>query len=57
MEKNITLNVLYTKKENIYPAYILKHHSKREKQVIPLMIPNGQGWNYTEYVKKNASKM
>ena len=43
MEKNVTLNVLYTKKENIYPAYISKHHSKREKQVIPLMIPNGQG--------------
>ena len=39
----ITLIVLYTKKENICPAYILKHHSKREKQVIPLMIPNGEG--------------
>ena len=58
MEKNsqknnltIALNVLYAKKEKIYPAYILKQNSNREKQVILSMIPNGEGWNYLE-VKK-----
>ena len=30
------------KKKNIYPAYVLKHNSNREKQVTPLMIPNGE---------------
>ena len=49
LEKNnltISLNVLYAKKEKIYPAYVLKHNSNREKQVIFLMIPNGEGWYY-----------
>ena len=50
IEKNnvtIALNVLYTKKEKIYPAYISKINSNREKQVILLMIPNGQRrWHY-----------
>ena len=42
-EKNnvtIALNVLYAKKEKIYPAYVSKHNSNREKQVIFLMIRN-----------------
>ena len=38
----IALNVFYAKKEKIYPAYISKHNSSREKQVIILMILNGQ---------------
>ena len=45
-EKNngtIALNVWYTKQEKIYPAYVSKTNSNREKQVIPLMIPNGKG--------------
>ena len=44
-EKNnvtIALNVLYTKKEKIYPHYVSKHNSIREKQVILLIIPNGE---------------
>ena len=44
-EKNnvtIACNVLYGKKE-IYPAYVF-FNSNREKQVILLMIPNGEGW-------------
>ena len=44
-EKNnvtIALNVLYAKKEKIYPAYVSKHNSNREKQVILLMISNGE---------------
>ena len=42
-EKNnitIALNVLYVKKEKIYPAYVSKHNSNRERQVILLMIPD-----------------
>ena len=34
------------KKWYIYPAYVSKHSSSSEKQVIPLMIPNGEGWHY-----------
>ena len=49
-EKNsikIALNdFLYTKKETIYNAYVSKHISNREKQVILLMIPNGERWHY-----------
>ena len=44
-EKNnvtIAFNVLYGKKE-VYPAYVF-FNSNREKQVILLMIPNGEGW-------------
>ena len=42
--KNLTIaiNVLYAKKEKIYPAYVSKHNSNHEKQVILLMIPNGE---------------
>ena len=43
-EKNITiaLNVLYDKKEKIYPAHVSKHNSNHDKQVILLMISNGE---------------
>ena len=44
-EKNnvtIALNVLYAKKEKIYPAYVSKHNSNREKQVALLMILNAR---------------
>ena len=33
---------MYAEKEKIYPAYVLKHNSNREKQVILLTIPNGE---------------
>ena len=39
----IALNILYTKKENIYLAYVSKHNSNHEKQNIHLMIPNKEG--------------
>ena len=47
-EKNIliALNVLYAKKENIYPTYVSKQNSNREKQVILLMILNEKAWHY-----------
>ena len=46
-EKNnltIALNVLYAKNEKIYPAYVSRHNLKREKQIILLMIPEGERW-------------
>ena len=49
IEKNnrtITVNVLYTKKENIYPAYVSKQNSNRKKQVILLIIPSGERSHY-----------
>ena len=39
----IALQVLYAKREKIYPAYVLKHNSNREKQVILWITPNGEG--------------
>ena len=48
-EKNnvaIGLNVLYVKKEKIYPAYVSKYNSNCEKQVILLMNSNGEKWHY-----------
>ena len=47
-------NILHVKKEKIYLAYVSKNNSNREKQVILLMISNGQGqWHYLA-VKKSA---
>ena len=51
---SIGLTDLYAKK---YPAYVSKHNSNREKQVILLMIvygegPKGQRWCYLA-VKNN----
>ena len=35
------------KKEKIYPAYVSKYNSYREKQVFLLMISNGEKqWHY-----------
>ena len=50
----IALNVLYAKKAKIYPAYVSKHNSNCEKQIIILMIPNRNGWNCFT-VKKSIS--
>ena len=45
---------MYAKKEKIYPAYVSKHNSNREKQVILLMIPNGEGWHCLAVKKLSA---
>ena len=37
---------MYAKKEKIYPAYVSKYNSNRQKQFILLMIPNGEGWHH-----------
>ena len=51
MEKNnvtIALNVLYAKKEKIYPGYVSEHNLNREKQIILLMIPNKEVREWSE---------
>ena len=48
--RTIALNILYAKKGKIYPAYVSKHNSNREKQVILLMIP----WHYLALKKLSA---
>ena len=36
----ITLNILYTKEKETFPAYTSKINSNCEKQIILLVIPN-----------------
>ena len=51
----IALNVLYAKKEKNTSAYVSKTNSNHEKQVILLMIPNGEGrWHYLSVKKLSA---
>ena len=54
--KSIALNILYVSynTKQIRPAYILKHNSDRQNQVILLMINDGKKWHYVA-VKKNIS--
>ena len=53
---NVTIAlVLYAKKEKIYPTYVLKHNSNLEKQVILLMIPNGEKWHYLAVKRLSAA--
>ena len=42
------------KKKKIYPTYILKYNSNREKQVILLMISDGEKWHYLALQKLSA---
>ena len=41
---------MYAKKENIYPAYVSKHNPNHERQVILLIITNGEGWHFIKKV-------
>ena len=41
----ISLNVSYTKKQKIYPAFVSKHNSNRAKPVTILMISNKDKWH------------
>ena len=50
--RTIALNVLYAQKEKICPAYVSKY--KSWKQVILLMILNGEGWHYLAVKKLSA---
>ena len=42
-DKNNVTIALNVKKEKIYPTYVSKDNSNRKKQVILLMIPDGEG--------------
>ena len=42
------------KNKKIYPAYVSKHNSNYEKQVVLLMIPNIQEWHYLTVKKLPA---
>ena len=42
------------KKKKIYPAYVSKLYPNCEKQVILLMIPNGEEWHYVSVKKLSA---
>ena len=57
-EKNVTtaFNFLYAKKEKIYSAYVSKHNSYCEKQVILLMIPNEEKRKAKSKGRKGKSK-
>ena len=44
----------YAKKEKIFPAYVSKRNSNRDKQFILLIIPNGERWNYLAVKKISA---
>ena len=50
----IALDALCAKKEKIYPADVSKHNPNCEKQVIHLMIPNGEGRHYLAVEKLSA---
>ena len=39
----IALKVLYAKKEKRYPAYVSKHNSNCEKELILIIISNREG--------------
>ena len=38
-------------KKEIYATYVSKHNTNREKQVIILMISNGDEWHYITVIK------
>ena len=40
--------------KNIYPTYVSKHNSNREKEVILLMFPNGDRCHYLVVKKLSA---
>ena len=42
------------KKKKVYSAYVSKQNSNCEKQVILLMIPNGEGWHFLAVKKLSA---
>ena len=57
IEKNnvtIALHIFHAKREKKDLAYVSKHNSNREKQVILLMISNGEGCHYLTIKKLSA---
>ena len=59
-EKNnqtCALNILYTKKKEICPAYTSEINSNCEKQIILLMIPNEEKEGGNNFAVKNLSTL
>ena len=52
--QEFALNVLHAKKEKMYPAYVSKNNSSREKQVILLLISKVKKWLYLAVKKLSA---
>ena len=50
----IVVNNLYFIQEKIYPPYVSKYNSNREKKVILSMVSNGEGWHYLAVKKLSA---
>ena len=42
------------KMKKVHRAYVSKHKSKREKQILLLMISNKEGWHYIAIQKLSA---
>ena len=45
---------MYAKKGKLYPGYVSKYNSNCKKQIIFLMIPNGERWHYIALKKLSA---
>ena len=45
---------MHAKNRKTYPAYVSKYNSNPEKQVILLMISNGEKWHYLAVKKLSA---
>ena len=45
---------MYATIEKLYPAFVSKHNSNREKEVILSMISNGDKWHYLAVKKVSA---
>ena len=54
IEKNDLLMLYMLKKKEICCTYVSKYNSNREKQVIVLMIPDGERWHYLAVKKLSA---
>ena len=59
LKKNptIALNLLYIKEKEIYPTFISKINSNREKQIILLMIPYVENEDWNCLAVKNLSAL
>ena len=51
------LVTFFVYKEEKYLADASEHNSNREKQVILLMIPSGEGWHYLAVKKLSVSTL
>ena len=48
---------MFCMRKKVYPAYVSKHNSNHENQVIVLIIPNGKGHETKSEGGKTKSKV